>query len=56
MNNEEAMLYIKDCAESVGIKVTEDTAFSIQFIVEVMKKLREREVSHEQMSYSDNMA
>ena len=39
--NEKAMLYIKECAESVGIEVIEgETAFSIPFIAEVMRRLR----------------
>ena len=40
-NNEKAMLYIKESAESVGIEVTEKTAFSIPFVAEVMRALRE---------------
>ena len=40
-DNEKAMLYIKECAESVGIEVTEDTAFTIQFMAKIMKALRE---------------
>lgn len=40
--NEKAMLFIKECAESVGIEVIEGkTAFSIPFIAEVMRRLRE---------------
>ena len=39
--NEKAMLYIKECAESVGIEVIEGkTAFSIPFMAEVMRRLR----------------
>lgn len=39
--NEKAMLYIKECAESVGIKVVYgETAFSIPFMAEVMRRLR----------------
>ena len=40
-DNEKAMLYIKECAESVGIEVIEGkTAFSMQFMARVMCKLR----------------
>ncbi len=39
--NEKAMLYIKECAELAGLEVIEDkTAFSINFIAEIMKRLR----------------
>lgn len=39
--DEKAMLYIKECAESVGLEVIEDkTAFSINFMAEIMKRLR----------------
>ena len=46
-NNEEALNYIVECAESVGIEVTEKTAFSIPFMAEVMKALREGVKPHE---------
>lgn len=40
--NEKAMLYIRECAESVGIEVIEGkTSFSIPFMAEVMRRLRE---------------
>lgn len=40
--NEKAMLYIKECAELVGLEVIEsETAFSITFMAEIMKRLRE---------------
>lgn len=35
------MEYIKECAESVGIVVTKETAWSISFMAEVMRRLRE---------------
>ena len=39
--DEKAMLYIKECAESVGLEVIEgETAFSINFMAEIMKRLR----------------
>ena len=39
--DEKAMLYIKECAESVGIEVIDGkTAFSISFMAEVMRRLR----------------
>lgn len=39
--DEKAMLYIKECAESVGLEVVEgETAFSINFMAEIMKRLR----------------
>lgn len=39
--NEKAMLYIKECAESVGIEVVYgETAFSIPFMAEIMRRLR----------------
>lgn len=39
--DEKAMLYIKECAESVGIEVIDGkTAFSIPFMAEVMRRLR----------------
>lgn len=39
--NEKALLYIKECAESVGIEIIDGkTAFSIPFIAEVMRRLR----------------
>lgn len=34
--------YIKDCAESVGMDVTDKTAFTIPFIAEVMQKMRKQ--------------
>lgn len=34
------MLFIKDCAESVGLEVTENTAFSLTFIAEIMWRMR----------------
>lgn len=41
--NEKAMLYIKECAEYVGLEVIEGkTAFSITFMAEIMKRLREK--------------
>ena len=40
-DNEKAMLYIKDCAESVGITVDENTPFDIQFMAKIMQKLKE---------------
>ena len=41
--NEKAMLYIKECATSVGLNVIEgETAFSIIFMAEIMKRLREK--------------
>lgn len=44
-NNEKAMLYIKECAESVGIEVIEgQTAFNIPFMAETMRRLREGDV------------
>lgn len=37
--------YIKECAESVGMDVTDRTAFSIPFIAEVMRRMnRSKEV------------
>ena len=40
--NEKAMLYIKECAELTGLEVIEgETAFSITFMAEIMKKLKE---------------
>ena len=43
--NEKDLLYIKECAESVGIEVIEgETAFSISFMAKVMRALRESEV------------
>jgi len=42
--NEKAMLYIKECAESVGLKVIEGkTAFSITFMAEIMRRLRKKQ-------------
>ena len=42
--NEKAMLYIKECAELVGLEVIDGkTAFSITFMAEVMKRLREKQ-------------
>ena len=39
--NEKAILYIKECAELVGLEVIEGkTAFSITFMAEIMKRLR----------------
>lgn len=39
--NEKSLLYIKECAEYVGIEVIDGkTAFSISFMAEVMRKLR----------------
>lgn len=39
--DEKAMLYIKECAELVGLEVIEDeTAFNINFIAKIMKRLR----------------
>ena len=39
--NEKAMLYIKECAELVGIEVIEgETRFTIQFMAEIMRRLR----------------
>jgi len=36
------MLYIKECAELVGLEVIEgETAFSIIFMAEIMRRLRE---------------
>lgn len=41
-DNEKAMLYIKECAESVGMEVIEGkTAFSMPFMAEIMRRLRE---------------
>ncbi|MBO7430442.1 MAG: hypothetical protein J6U56_05455 [Spirochaetia bacterium] len=41
IENEKAMIYIKECAESVGIEVIDGkTAFSIPFMAEVMRRLR----------------
>lgn len=52
--NEKAMLYIKECAESVGIEVIEgETAFSIPFMAEVMRRLRE-EIDKYKAEGSDN--
>lgn len=43
--NEKAMLYIKETAESVGINVEYGkTAFDILFIAEVMRRLRENKM------------
>ena len=36
--------YIKECAESVGMDVTDKTAFSISFIAEVMRKMKEQSI------------
>lgn len=42
-DNEKAMFYIKETAESVGINVEYGkTAFDIQFMAEVMRRLREK--------------
>ena len=42
--NEKAMLHIKECAELVGLEVIDGkTAFSITFMAEVMKRLREKQ-------------
>lgn len=42
--NEKAMLYIKECAESVGIEVVYgETCFDILFMAEVMRRLRGQE-------------
>ena len=41
--NEKALLYIKESAESVGIEIIPDkTAFDIPFMAEVMRRLRNR--------------
>ena len=41
--NEKAMLYIKESAESVGINVEYGkTAFNIPFMAEVMRRLRDK--------------
>ena len=41
--NEKAMLYIKECATLVGLNVVEgETAFSIIFMAEIMRRLREK--------------
>ena len=39
--NEKALLYIKESAESVGIEVTDGTAFNVVFMAEIMRRLRE---------------
>ena len=45
--DEKAMLYIKECAESVGLEVIEgETAFSINFMAEIMKRLRKEQSNH----------
>ena len=42
--NEKAMLYIKECAELVGLEVIEGkTAFSIIFMAEIMRRLRKKQ-------------
>lgn len=38
-DNQADMQYIKECAESVGMDVTDRTAFSIPFIAEVMRRM-----------------
>ena len=39
--NEKALLYIKECAELVGLEVIEGkTAFDVIFMAEIMKRLR----------------
>lgn len=38
-DNQADMEYIKECAESVGMDVTDKTAFTIPFIAEVMRKM-----------------
>ena len=39
--NYKALLYIKECAELVGLEVIEgETAFDVIFIAEIMKRLR----------------
>lgn len=44
--NEKAMLYIKESAESVGINVEYGkTAFDIQFMEKIMRRLRETGVN-----------
>ena len=42
-DNEKAMLYIKECAESVGIEVKAETPFTIPFMAEIMQRLRKKE-------------
>ena len=45
--DEKAMLYIKECAESVGLEVIEgETAFSINFMAEIMKRLRKEQSNY----------
>ena len=39
LTNNKDLEYIKECAESVGMDVTDRTAFSIPFIAEVMRKM-----------------
>lgn len=41
-DNQADMEYIKECAESVGMDVTDKTAFTIPFIAEVMRKMRKQ--------------
>ena len=42
-SNYKALLYIKECAELVGLEVIEGkTAFDIIFMAEIMKRLRGR--------------
>lgn len=41
-DNQADMQYIKECAESVGMDVTDRTAFTIPFIAEVIRKMRKQ--------------
>ena len=43
-DNQADMQYIKECAESVGMDVTDKTAFSTSFIAEVMRKMKEQSI------------
>ena len=39
--NYDRMLYVKETAEAVGLEVKKDTAFNIEFIAEIVKRLQE---------------
>jgi len=41
IENENSLDYIVECAKAVGVEVTKDTAISIPFCAEIMKRLKE---------------